>query len=330
MSDSNSSTSPATVTTNPSRLRFTRAPHTRLITAFHQLEAAIRELSESFYTALQQTASSETVSATGTVRQNKKVVHALNRLSESMIVVQDELNLQKNLAKLAEMKAKEGKKRRSKLYYGNKDGGEMDHVTQRFFALRSILTFISCIPPAALVFGGAILIEDKRYYRLAVAFWPIEALFVLLHFIITIERSTREPNPEEKVRLDEERSDDCVLHSAITNHPSRAARFDHALPLVASLLTPLFASLIADPLCGPLCLPLGCYNFLPCPQPWNDGTLASDTPRLPDVNTHVLSPQASSCSRAAVSRAQGEQRGIRRRSLHPFVGRLGAAVVPVV
>ncbi|GMI11926.1 hypothetical protein TrRE_jg6613 [Triparma retinervis] len=135
---------------------------------------------------------------TGTVRQNKKVVKALNQLSESMVIVQDELNLQKNLAKLEQMKNGEGSsKRRSKLYYG-KDSAENHH--QRFVVLRNILTFMSCAPPLILIVI-ALAKNDSRYYRLAVALWPIEALFVLLHFVITIERSTREPNPEEKVHF---------------------------------------------------------------------------------------------------------------------------------
>lgn len=164
---------------------------------YSEIETTITDLSESFFSALQQATSDTTVSQTGTVRQNQKVVKALNQLSESMVIVQDELNLHKNLAKLEQMKGSERSyKRRSKLYYGK----HIENHHQRFIVLRNLLTFMSSAPPIILVIV-AFATDDSRYYRLAVALWPIEALFVLLHFVITIERSTREPNPEEKVHF---------------------------------------------------------------------------------------------------------------------------------
>ena len=132
---------------------------------------------------------------TGTIRENKKVKDALKNLGGLLDTVQAELGRQTNLAKLAQ--ASKMGARRSKLYYGNVIDKDEQH-RQRFFVLRSLLTFISCVPSPLLIFFGA-LGGDEKYYRMAVAAWPIEALFVLLHFVITVERSTREPNPEEKV-----------------------------------------------------------------------------------------------------------------------------------
>ena len=163
---------------------------------YAELEMAIQEMSESLYAAIKSTtADTLTNPNTGTVRENKKVTEALKTLKGSLEQVQTELGRQSNLAKLAQASSLGPNVRRSSLYYGN-----AEH-TQRFFILRSILTTISCIPSPLLVFGGAILGDDVAYYRMAVAAWPVEALFVLLHFVITVERSTREPNPEEKVHF---------------------------------------------------------------------------------------------------------------------------------
>ncbi|GMH83970.1 hypothetical protein TrVE_jg10226 [Triparma verrucosa] len=169
---------------------------------YSELEATMSEMSSAMYEAFSNAQNQNQFSVnpdTGTIRENKQVKQALRELEDNLETVQTELRRQTNAAKLTETRRlTNSPHRRSKLYYGSSLSAE-DHK-KRFSFLRWLLTLASAGPPVFLVFL-ALALDSAAWYYIAVAAWPIEMLYVLLHFIITIERTSIHPYPEEKIHF---------------------------------------------------------------------------------------------------------------------------------
>ncbi|GMH48856.1 hypothetical protein TL16_g00391 [Triparma laevis f. inornata] len=164
---------------------------------YMELEATIAELNSAMYDAFANSQNQETVNPnTGTVRENKKVKAALRELEDNLETVQTELKRQTNASKLA--KTRQITLRRSKLYYGS-NFSAAEHK-KRFSFLRWFLTLASGGPGPFLILL-AVVLDSAAWYHIAVAAWPIEMLYVLLHFIITIERTSVHPYREEKIHF---------------------------------------------------------------------------------------------------------------------------------
>ena len=176
---------------------------------YSELEALVEDMNAAIDERIlqQKIVSREDGAAEGAsaVENDRRILDDLTKRVEE---VQERLKgekLQSKLQSLRKMQGnsfefgrrRKGKKRRpSKLLYY-----DMADVRHGFYLLKNILVFLSCAPPIIFVFVGGIVYDNEKYYHICVSAWPIEALFVMVHFLITIERSTMDPNSEEKVHF---------------------------------------------------------------------------------------------------------------------------------